>query len=50
MDDFIFKILGAETSSRQEAKEVLKAVKSIFVPLPEENKKSNNFDQYLINE
>lgn len=50
MDDFIFKIVGAETSSRQEAKEVLKAVKSIFVPLPEENKKSNKFDQFLINE
>ena len=50
MDDFIFKIVGAETSSRQEAKEVLSAVKSIFVPLPEENKKSNKFDKFLIND
>jgi len=50
MDDFIFKIVGAETKSRQEAKEVLKAVKSIFIPLPEENKKSDKFDEFLINE
>ena len=48
MDDFIFKIVGAETSSKQEAKEVLKAVKSIFVPLPEENKKSSQYDKFLI--
>ena len=30
--------------------EVLKAVKSIFVPLPEENKKSSQYDKFLIKE
>ena len=48
MDNFILKILGAETGSKKEAKEVLKAVKSIFIAPPKEVAKSSQYDKFLI--
>ena len=48
MDNFILKILSAETGSKKEAKEVLKAVKSIFIAPPKEVAKSSKYDKFEI--